>query len=833
MPEATAATFELENLSCAACVGRAERTLRAVSGITDATVNLASGRAQVTGKAPLDVIAITEALSAAGYPARAATAVLTVEGMSCASCVARVEKALLNDPHVIDARADLVGGTVQVRWLEGTTTTADLEAALTAAGYPARVAAGNGSTLAERRTAEIAALGRRALVAGLLTLPVFVLEMGGHVVPAFHHLIHERIGQETSWLVQFLLTTLVMAGPGRSFFTTGIPALLKGRPEMNSLVALGTSAAWGFSILALFAPELLPEGTRAVYFEAAAVIATLILLGRWLEARAKGRTGAAIEKLIGLQPATARVERDGKVEERAIAEILLGDIVHVRPGERIPVDGIVIEGRSFVDESMLTGEPAPVEKASGVEVTGGTVNGAGSLTFTTTRVGADTMLARIIAMVEAAQGARLPIQAAVDRVVAVFVPVVIGIATLTVIAWLALGPSPALAMALVAGVSVLIIACPCAMGLATPTSIMVGTGRAAELGVLFRRGTALQALAGVKIVAFDKTGTLTQGRPEVTDIEPLNGADPDAILRLVAAVEARSEHPIGEAVVRAADARGLGRADARDFESLTGRGVRATVDGHAVLVGTAQLMQEEGIDTSSLAASAGQLASRGRTPLFAAVDGELAALIATADPVKPGAAAVIRALHDQGLRTAMVTGDSRATAASIAAELGIDQVTAEVLPDGKVEAVASLKQQGAVVFIGDGINDAPALAAADVGIAIGTGTDIAIEAADIVLVSGKLEGVVNALTVSRRTMANIRQNLFWAFAYNSALIPLAAGLFYPLTGALLSPALAAGAMAASSICVLANALRLRRLGPAMRQAGEHAPMRGLRSEPAA
>ncbi len=818
MPEATTTTLELDGLSCAACVGRAERALLAVPGVDSASVNLASGRARITGAAAPDLVAVAAAVTAAGYPARTATATLAVENMSCASCITRVEKALLAVPGVVEARANLASETATVRWLDGAATTTELENALAAAGYPARATTGHGPSAAERRSTEIATLRRQTLVAGLLTLPVFVLEMGGHIFPAFHHLIHRSIGLEASWLVQLLLTTLVLAWPGRRFFTTGVPALLKGRPDMSSLVALGTSAAYGFSVVALFAPALLPEGTRAVYFEAAAVIATLILMGRWLEARAKGRTGAAIEKLVGLQPATARVERSGRVEERPIAEIVPGDIVHVRPGERIPVDGEITDGRSFVDESMLTGEPVPVEKRAGSAITGGTVNGTGALTFRATRVGADTMLARIIAMVEAAQGAKLPIQATVDRVVAVFVPVVIGVALLTVAAWLALGPSPALTMALVAGVSVLIIACPCAMGLATPTSIMVGTGRAAELGALFRKGSALQALETVRLVAFDKTGTLTQGRPELTDLVPAAGSGPDQTLRLVAAVEARSEHPIAAAVTRAAEARGLDLPAARDFDSLTGRGVRATVEGHAVLVGSARLLEEAGIDTGPLAATARDLAARGRSPLFAAVDGRLAALLATADPIKPGAAAAIRALHAMGLETAMVTGDNAATAAAIAAELGIDHVTAEVLPDGKVAAVQRLQEQGAMVFVGDGINDAPALATAHVGIAIGTGTDIAIESADVVLSGGRLAAVVDAIVVSRRTMRNIRQNLFWAFAYNTALIPVAAGLLYPLTGTLLSPVLAAAAMAFSSVCVLANALRLRRIRPAMAEA---------------
>ncbi len=583
---------------------------------------------------------------------------------------------------------------------------------------------------------------------------------------------------------------------------------------MNALVALGTAAAWTYSVVALFAPGLLPPGTRAVYFESAAVIATLILLGRWLEARARGRTGAAIEKLVGLRPDTARVERGGAVMERPVDEIVVGDRVLVRPGERIAVDGVVREGHSYVDESMITGEPVPVEKRAAAEVVGGTLNGQGALVLEATRVGAETMLARIVRMVEDAQGAKLPIQAAVDRVTGWFVPAVITAAAVTVAAWLVWGPDPALGLALVAGVSVLIIACPCAMGLATPTSIMVGTGRAAELGVLFRRGDALQTLAGVRTVAFDKTGTLTEGRPELTGLHLSPQAEEDEVLRLVGAVEALSEHPVAGAVVRAARQRGLDLPAAEAFEALAGLGARARVEGHEVLVGADRLMTREGVGVGDLALPAARMAERGQTPLYAAIDGRAVAALAVADPVKASTPAAIDALHAMGIEVAMITGDNTVTAKAIAADLGIDTVVAEVLPDGKVEAVRRLREAGRLAFVGDGINDAPALAEADAGLAVGTGTDIAIEAADVVLVSGDLRAVVDALNVSRATMRNIRQNLFWAFGYNVALIPVAAGVLYPAAGALLSPALAAGAMALSSVFVLTNALRLRRLGPA-------------------
>jgi len=814
MPQHTL-RIEVQNLSCAGCAGRAERALRDVPGVSDVSVNFANGtaRMQIDGA---DLHDVTRALQAANYPAREATLTLAISGMTCASCVGRVEDALRARPGVLEASANLATEQAQVRYLIGATDPADLARAVTEAGYPARPAADLSDDQATRRAAEIDHARRLTLIAGVLTLPVFILEMGGHVIPGFHALVQQTIGHQTSWMIQFALTTLVLAWPGHGFFTRGIPALLKAAPDMNSLVALGTTAAWGFSTVALFAPGLLPAGARAVYFEAAAVIVTLILLGRWLEARAKGRTGAAIQKLIGLQAHTARVERKGEVIEIPIDTLGVGDIVHVRPGEKIAVDGEIATGHSYVDESMISGEPIPVEKQTGDTVIGGTINGDGALTFRATKVGRDTMLSQIISMVEEAQGAKLPIQSLADRVVRIFVPAVIAVALTTIVAWLILGPDPALTFALVAGVSVLIIACPCAMGLATPTSIMVGTGRAAELGVLFRKGDALQKLDEARVVAFDKTGTLTEGRPRLTRIDTTGDHPQDATLALIAAVESQSEHPIARSIEQAARDRGLTLPQARQVKAITGFGLSAQVDGHDVLIGAERLMRREGIDTSALADPLSRIAADGQTPVFAAIDGQLAALLGVADPVKPTSRAVIDTLHANGLKVAMITGDTQATAQAIAAELGIDHIEAEVLPDGKVAAVENLRTQfGAVAFVGDGINDAPALAAADTGIAVGSGTDVAIEAADIVLISGDLSGVVNALHLSRATMRNIRQNLFWAFAYNTALIPVAAGVLYPIAGLMLSPMLAAGAMALSSVFVLSNALRLRRVGAAM------------------
>ena len=806
-------TFELDGMSCASCVGRVERVLKGLDGDAGAVVNLARETGTVSDAVP--AAAVVAALATAGYPARTSVIDLAIEAMTCASCVRRVELALRAVPGVVAASVNLASETAEVTVLSGAVQVADLAAATAAIGYPAQRRGAVAETV-DRKAAEAVVLRGRLALAAALALPVFVLEMGSHLVPAFHHWVLMTVGQQASWLGQFVLTTLVLIGPGRSFYQRGFPALLKGTPDMNALVAIGTASAYAFSVVATFAPGLLPVGTAAVYYEAASVIVVLILLGRYLEARAKGRTGQAIARLVGLQARTARVERDGAVAELPIDAVVAGDILHLRPGERVAVDGLVTSGSSWVDESMITGEPVPVAKVVGAGVVGGTVNGTGALTYRATRVGSDTMLAQIIRMVEAAQGARLPVQDLVNRITAWFVPAVLGAAVLTVLVWLAFGPSPALGHALVAGVAVLIIACPCAMGLAVPTSIMVGTGRAAELGVLFRKGSALQTLTDVGVVALDKTGTLTAGRPEVTDLHLAAGYDASQVVKLAASVEALSEHPIASAIVRAAKVRGIMVPEATDFTSITGLGASGIVEGCHVLIGADRLMARDGVELGSLAAIGAELGVKGRSPLYVAIDGVAAAVIGVADPIKPGTPEAIAALHGLGLKVAMITGDNRGTAAAIAASLGIDHVVAEVLPEGKVTALNSLRQGGAkVAFVGDGINDAPALASADVGIAIGTGTDVAIESADVVLMSGDLRGVVNAFRISQRSMANIRQNLFWAFGYNVVLIPVAAGVLYPLNGTLLSPMLAAGAMALSSLFVLTNALRLRWVPPAI------------------
>lgn len=740
-------------------------------------------------------------------------AVLAIEGMTCASCVARVERSLQKVPGVQQANVNL---STEQAWVQ---TTQDVSAdaliqAIKKAGYSAQlILQDTHDTQAEyqvKKAHEERLLKRDLIISLILSLPVFILEMGSHMIPAFHHWVMQTIGQYPSWIVQFVLTTLVLIFPGRRFYTKGIPALLRLAPDMNSLVAVGTLAAYGFSLVATFAPQLLPEGTVHVYYEAAAVIVTLILLGRYFEAKAKGRTSQAIQHLVGMQAKTARILQEGQAIEIPLAEVKLGTLVEIRPGERIPVDGEVLEGQSFVDESMITGEPVPVAKKLGLSVVGGTVNQNGTLTIRADAIGESSVLAQIIRMVEQAQGSKLAIQALVDKVTMWFVPAVMLLALLTFIVWYAIGPEPALTFGLVNAVAVLIIACPCAMGLATPTSIMVGTGRGAEMGVLFRKGEALQLLQEVHVVAVDKTGTLTEGKPSLTDFLVQEGFEHNHVLGLVAAVENKSEHPIAVAIVQASQEQNIALATAENFESLTGLGIKAHVEGHRVEVGADRYMQQLGIDVKVFAKEAQRLGEEGKTPMYAAVDGSLAAIIAVADPIKESTYTAIATLHQLGLKVAMLTGDNRHTAQAIAKRLDINHVEAEVLPGGKVEALKQLQQQhGRVAFVGDGINDAPALAQADVGIAIGTGTDVAIEAADVVLMSGNLQGVSNAIALSKATMRNIRQNLFWAFIYNIALIPIAAGVLYPKWGILLSPIFAAGAMALSSVFVLGNALRLK------------------------
>ncbi len=795
-------TIAVSGMTCAACVARVEKIVGRSEGVDSVSVNLAKETASITYSDNTVPSTVLEVLGQAGYPARVESVSLDVSGMTCAACVGRVEKLLTRQAGIVSAQVNLATETAQIQTvLDDLTPVLD---ALGKAGYPTQLSSGGRKAVSERKAEEAAAIRSQFTTALLLTLPVFVLEMGGHLFPQVHHWVDMVIGQPMFRRIQFLLATLLMVGPGQGFYRLGIPALFKGSPDMNSLVAMGAGAAWIYSSIVTFAPAFVPLEAQSVYFEASMVIITLILLGRYFEARAKGRTGAAIEALVKLRPTMASVLKDEEEIPTPVERLVPGDILRIRPGERVPVDGVVVDGSSYLDESMLTGEPVPVLKALGDQVIGGTMNTDGSICMEVRAIGANTVLSRIVQMVEQAQIAKLPIQGLVDRITGVFVPVVILIALITATIWMIMGPG--VSYAVVAAVSVLIIACPCAMGLATPTSIMVGTGRAAELGILFRRGDALQRLNEVTTVAFDKTGTLTVGHPQVVTVYAENRRE---ALRYAASDEAQSEHPMARAILRDAASNGIQLVKAQSFKSTAGKGVSGIVDSHQVSVGSERFLTENNVSVASYSARAASLAQEGQTPFFVAVDGAMVALIGVEDPIKAGARDAISALQERGMQVAMVTGDNIATAESIARRLGIDTVVAEVLPEGKVDAVRDLQANGPVAFFGDGINDAPALAQADVGVAMGTGTDVAVETADVVLMRGDLSGAVASVRMSRAVMQNIRQNLFWAFAYNIALIPVAAGILYPSFGILMSPMLGASAMAFSSVFVVSNALRLR------------------------
>ncbi|MFC3695384.1 heavy metal translocating P-type ATPase [Chenggangzhangella methanolivorans] len=660
---------------------------------------------------------------------------------------------------------------------------------------------------------ELADMTRRFWIGLALAAPVFLLEMGGHLIPALHHLIPPAW---STW-IQFALATPVALWAGWPFFQRGWASIVTRNLNMFTLIAIGVGVAYAYSVVAVLAPGLFPEtfrgpdGTVAVYFEAASVITVLVLLGQVLELRARDQTAGAIRALMGLAPKTARrLKADGSDEEVSIDDLKVGDLFRVRPGEKVAVDGLVTEGRSLIDESLVTGEPAPVAKDAGDPVTGGTVNQSGALVVKAQRVGAETTLSRIVQMVATAQRTRAPIQRLADAVAGWFVPAVVAVAALAFLAWGLFGPEPRFAHGLVAAVAVLIIACPCALGLATPMSIMVGVGKGAGLGVLARDAQALERLEKVDVLVVDKTGTLTQGKPSVTAIVPAEGVGEAELLRLAAAVERPSEHPLGAAVVAAAEGRGLAIPGVENFEAPSGKGVSGRVEGRSVALGNAKFLKTLGVDVAGLDARAGELRAGGATVAFVAVESVAAGLLAISDPLKPTTADAIRALKAQGLRIVMLTGDARATAEAVAARLGIDEVEAEALPEDKHAAVVRLKREGRVVAVaGDGVNDAPALAAADVGIAMGTGADVAIESAGITLPGGDLAGIVKARKLSKAVMANIRQNLAFAFLYNAAGVPIAAGVLYPAFGLTLSPVIAAAAMALSSVSVIGNALRLR------------------------
>jgi P-type Cu+ transporter len=738
---------------------------------------------------------------------------LPLLGMHCAACAGRIERALSQAPGVASASVNFGTARATVNYDPQQTNPPALREVVRQEGYDAIVPEPSAGTTPEEaatqaQEAEYHHLQVRLIVAAVLTLPLVVLAMGEHFVPSLARWL-DFPGRP--WL-ELLLTTPVMFWAGWRFFAGAWNAARHRAADMNTLVAVGTLAAYGYSVVATVAPGLLagPQGhgtAPGTYYEVAAVIITLILLGNLLQARATNRTRGSIRALMGLQPRTALVERDGTEQEMPIEQVRVGDVVRVRPGEKVPVDGVVVEGSSTVDESMLTGEPLPVTRKPGDPVIGGTLNRTGSFRMRATRVGKDTVLQQIVRMVQQAQGSKAPIQQLADRVAGVFVPVVLVLALVTFGVWLAT-PGHPLTLALQAAVSVLIIACPCALGLATPTAIMVGTGRGAQMGILIKGGAALERAHQITTVVFDKTGTLTEGRPVVTDVVVRPGMTETELLRLAAAAERGSEHPLGEAIVRSAQERGVELAAVENFQAVAGQGVEATVAGRRVLLGNAGLLKERGVEVDE---SSGQrLSDEGKTPVFVALDGRFAGLLAVADRPRPGAREAVQRLLRMGLEVVLLTGDNARTAQAIARQVGIERVHAEVLPEGKSAAIKKLQAEGAIVaMVGDGINDAPALAQADVGIALGQGTDVALEAADVTLVKGDLNGVAASIALSKATMRTIKQNLFFAFAYNVLSIPLAAGVLYPFTGWLLSPMIASATMALSSVSVVTNALRLR------------------------
>lgn len=809
MSERMKINLPITGMACASCVAKAEKTLNQIEGVS-AKVNLAAAKAEVEVPEGFAALQLKEALEKLNYTTSVDRFELSILGMSCASCVAKVEKALKSLPGVLSASVNLANEKAYIEVLAGNLSVVDLIQIINASGYQAQA---NSSTVSDekaRKKQELLRLKKDLWLSAMLTLPVVVLGMGEHL--GLGHEIAHRLGHFYSGLIQFIFTSAVLFGPGWRFIRVGVPALWRKSPDMNSLVALGSGAAWLFSTLVVFAGDIFPEAARHYYFEAAAVIITLILFGRLLEARAKGQTGEAVQKLLSLQEKTARKLIGDESVETPIENLRVGDRIIVRPGERIALDGEVEAGSSLVDESMLTGEPLAVMKKVQDKVTGGTLNNSGALTVRITHVGKETRLAQIIALVEQAQAAKLPIQTLLDRVTGVFVPMVMVAALLTFLIWLVFGGEQALSMALINAVAVLIIACPCAMGLATPTSIMVGTGRAAEMGVLFHKGDALQSLNQCKIVAFDKTGTLTEGKPTLTDIIPLGAYSESELLTLAASAEQGSEHSLANALLQAAAAQGLALLPLEDFAAEAGKGVHAKIKGQWLALGGDALLHEFGIADKNLTAQAQALAEQGKTRLFMFIERKPVAVFAIMDKLRDSAAETLARLQALGLKTALISGDNEQTARAIARTLNIDLVFGGVLPEGKVEKIIELRQQfGTLAFVGDGINDAPALAQADIGMAMGSGTDIAMEAADVVLMNTQLTSVVNAFHVSSATLRNIKQNLFWAFAYNIVLIPVAAGVLFPFFGILLSPMLASGAMALSSVFVVSNALRLKKL----------------------
>ncbi len=804
-------------MTCTTCADTIEKGLSETPGIEQANVNFAAEEASIQyDPGQVSLADIRKTVSGLGYGTATKKSIFPVSGMTCASCVARVEEALSGVPGVISVAVNLASEKATVEYLDSVSF-ADLRQAVRDAGNELGTETQTLEDVTMASAREIGKLRIRFIVAIVLGALIMILSM---------------IGMGHMWgLLLWALATPVQFWAGLRFYRGAWGALKHRRADMNTLVAVGTSAAYLYSVVAVLFPQVFTTANiePSLYFDTSSIIIALILLGRFLEARARGQTSEAIKKLVHLSPKHALVVRDDKEEEIPVEDVLVGDIIIVRPGERVPVDGVIKQGYSSIDESMITGESIPVEKQTGDEVIGATINKTGSFQFEAKRVGKDTTLARIIRLVDEAQGSKAPIQRLADVIANYFVPTVIGIAIFTFLVWYFLGPPPPLTYALLNFVAVLIIACPCALGLATPTAIIVGTGKGAEHGILFKSAEALERAGGITTVLLDKTGTLTRGEPVVTDVAAVDTFTSDDVLRMAASAERVSEHPLSQVIVKNALDKGLVLAQMDNFWALPGRGIEAIVEGKQILLGNARLLQERHIDLGDLDTKSASFFEQGKTVMFLSVDGKAAGVIALADTLKTNIKEALQALHRMGVETIMITGDNRRTAEAIAREAGIDEVIAEVLPEHKAAEVKKLQEKKVVAMVGDGINDAPALAQADIGIAIGTGTDIAIESAAITLISGDLMGIVTAISLSKLTMRTIRQNLFWAFAYNVILIPVAAGILYLIFGrsgvpeglrfflgnyGFLNPMLAAAAMAASSVTVVSNSLRLRGFKPA-------------------
>lgn len=806
--------YTVTGMTCSACSAAVERTVSRLPGVENAEVNLVTEKLAVRfDEAQQSYASIRAAVEKAGYgllpDASQKTLELQIDGMTCAACSAAVERFVKKLPGVSSAQVNLTTNRGIFEYDADLAAPADIRAAIEKAGY-IPVELDTESAGDEKRGGDEEHAVRRRLIAALIfTAPIFYIAMGhmlGAPVPAFMDPHHHAL---TFALVQLVLTIPVLIA-GRKFYSRGFKSLFRGAPNMDTLVAIGTAAAVLYSLFSTFKiAQGDAEYAMHLYYESAAVVITLVMLGKYLEAKSRGRTSDAIKKLMRLRPDTATVLRDGEEQVVPVAEVRVGDTVVVRPGGSFPVDGQIVDGITTVDESMLTGESLPVDKSPGSEVTGGSINGEGLVRLTVTRTGSDTALAKIIKLVEDAQGKKAPIAKMADILAGYFVPAVLVIAVIAAAAWAIAGRPVDFVLTIF--VAILVIACPCALGLATPTAIMVGTGKGAELGILIKSGEALETAHKVSAVVLDKTGTITEGKPQLTDIRLYTDLTEDETLALSASAEHGSEHPIARAIVTAAQARGLALTVPESFKAVPGKGIDAMVSGRRVLAGNIRLMTENGVDIAASREDAAELAGAGRTLMYIACDGQLTALLAAADTVKPSSRAAIQKLKNLGITVYMITGDNRSTAETIAAEVGIDNILADVLPDGKSAEVEKLRADGHVVgMVGDGINDAPALAAADVGMAIGTGTDVAVESADIVLMRGDLGEVPAAIELSRATIRNIKQNLFWAFIYNTIGIPFASGLFYVFGGPLLDPMIAGAAMAFSSVSVVSNALRLRR-----------------------